>query len=329
MLQLGHLNQKTKRASAGGFPLLRLRSTLVAAAFASLVSSALLLTGCEQPREDWRSGESAYHVAYYEDCIPQSEEQRERTRISLLVLEKDAATSEMYRGAALGFMKSDTHLCHDEDIDRKAAKLLVESGFFPRWIKDPRMLSVAHRLAKHDDRIVGMLERIAFAPKPIENETSTDIRPRARSILASLGSAIASKWKDRAIREMGSDDALGTGAAQIAAASAEPDAVAAVAKLLEDELPPDPGTVLRLPENQRIIELAYALGAAREAATPYLPLLQRLLTMKVEVNTQTVGKVEVTPSEVCRAYSRIGREGKALAALPPCNSKYDWSILPS
>lgn len=308
---------------------MRLRSTSASVALASLACSSLMLAGCEQPREDWRSVESAYHVAYYEDCTPQSDKQREQTRVSLLVLEKFPANSEMYRSAALGFMKSDTDRCHDEDTDRKAAKLLVDSGFFPRWIRGPRMLSVAHRLAKHDDRIVGMLERIAFAPKPMENETSTDIRPRARSILASLGADLASKWKDRAMREMGSDDALGTGAAQIAAASAESDAVAAVAKLLEDELPPDPGTVLRLPENQRTIELAYALGAAREAATPYLPLLQRLMTMKVEVNTQTVGRVEVTPLEVCRAYSRIGREGKALAASPPCNSKYDWSILPS
>lgn len=325
--QLLTLTHETKNSSAGGFPLLRL--TLVAVALASLVSSTFMLAGCEKPREDWRSAESAYHVAYFEDCTPQSEDQREVTRISLRVLEKDTATSEMYRAAALGFMKSDNHRCHDKDIDRKAAKLLVESGFFPRRIKDPRMLSVAHRLAEYDDRIVSMLEQIAFAPKPIENGTSTDIRPRARSILASFGADIAGKWKDRAIREMGSVDALGTGAAQIAAASAEADAVAAVAKLLEDQLPPDPRTVLRLPENQRIIELAYALGAAREAATPYLPLLQRLMTMKVEVNTQTVGRVEVTPLEVCRAFLRIGSEGKALAASPPCNSKHDWPILPS
>lgn len=235
-----------------------------------LLTACALTSSCGYKSEAWRTSEDAIDVAYFRECKEPTNEQRNWVRLSLEVLETFPNDSEIYRGAALTFMRNDRWICHDEAVDRRAAKALHKAQYFPRWIRSPRVLSVAHRLAPFDDRIVIELGRLAFAAEPVSNETSTDIRPRVRSILASLGPNVAIRWKQQALQEMNGDTPLGTGAAQIAAATHDAGAIRQVAALLHEKLPEEEGKVLRRPENRRIIELAYALGAAGKQANTNL-----------------------------------------------------------
>jgi len=294
-----------------------------------LIGVCLLAVSCGEARSPkfQPSAEDAFQVAYSDECKPQNAKQREWTRLSLEVLEKFPSSHDIYSGAALSFMRSDVSLCHDDGLDERAANAVVASGHFPRWIRSSRQLSVAHRLAPHNDQIVQTLGQIAFAEEPISNGTSSDIRPRARSVLASLGPDVARRWSKSALTEMNGENSLGTGAAQIVAATGEPELVLRVADLLESQLPSEKGSVLRRRHNRRTIELAYALGAAGESANPYLHLIQHFMTMKVE-DTGYGEIITRQPIELCRVYAKLGEKGRALANAAPCDGG-DWPIAPS
>lgn len=84
-----------------------------------LLAACLLVTPCggAQTSKFQAKAEDALQVAYFTDCEPQNDEQREMTKLSLSVFEKFSSYDDIYSGAALSFMRSDVSLCHDENID--------------------------------------------------------------------------------------------------------------------------------------------------------------------------------------------------------------------
>ncbi len=290
--------------------------------------ATLFLSGCNRSSEWPTSSDAAYAVALNPECIEPNATQREKTLLALEVLEVFDATSEIYKGAALNFMRGDNWRCHDEGIDERAAFLLTESGYLQRNIRNRRLMSVAHRLVEYDLQIETALANLAFQSDPVASSVSKDVRPEALSILASLSPQRTAKYKERAAALMGNKNSLQTGAAQLAAASGDPGVLKEVARLLEEVVPTKAGTVLRRPENEHVIELAYAFLAAGEAANPYLPILDKLLSMKVE-SASHFGLLELAPRGVCRVYRGIGSEAaKMRLERPPCSEKYDWKLLP-
>jgi len=122
---------------------------------------------------------------------------------------------------------------------------------------------------------------------------------------------------------MNASDALGTSAAQVAAASKDAAAVSAVADLLRRSLSKYPAGAIPREPAQRLIEMAYALGAAGEAGRPYVGLLSELLSRDIQSFAPPFGVIERSPSEVCWALQMVeGKEAKALINGPRCQGQW-------
>ena len=73
--------------------------------------------------------------------------------------------------------------------------------------------------------------------------------------------------------------------------------------------------------------MGHALGAAGEAARPYVPLLKETLSRQVKSLAPPFGVIERQPNEVCRALKNIGGdEAEAILATKQC--KPPWPMLP-
>ena len=122
---------------------------------------------------------------------------------------------------------------------------------------------------------------------------------------------------------MSGKDSLGTSAAQVAAASGDPEAIRQVAALLQKAVEAEPADeAIGIKQGVRIRELAFALGAAREHARPYVPMVIELLNRNFTIGSH-FGALELAPTSMCRVLAAIGgREAEAAITGPQC--KEDW-----
>lgn len=299
----------------------------------ALVGCLLLLGACSLPaaKDDGQSATDAYAVADEDTCTPVSPQQRPRVAAALQVLNTFHDYDAVYEGAMefFGYRRSledPEPFCLDEDLKREITAATLNAKAWERGLAGSAKLNLARQLGPRDERIVRYVARTAFHDRPVADIAFADVRPHARSVLASFGVA-ALPWRDEALATMNAKDSLGTSSAQVAAASRDGRTLAAVARLLETELGDGAGVIRRQRAN-RTVELAYALGAAGEAARPYTGLLVRLLGRQVEDAAPPFGIIERAPSEVCRALVRIGgSEAERAIRSRPCAER-PWSLIP-
>jgi hypothetical protein len=128
----------------------------------------------------------------------------------------------------------------------------------------------------------------------------------ARATLASLGHAAARPYADQAFRLISGDDALGTGAAQVAVASGHPGALELVEKLMAEALASVPfGRAVPWHTRNRLYELAYALALGGDEARLHAVPLRQLMEREVQSWAPPFGMIELPPKRMCSVLAKI------------------------
>lgn len=282
--------------------------------------------------ETWRP-EPIQAIAILPDppCVAMTAEQRRRSEVVLSVLQTLPRHEQVY-GGAIGYfgnaqdLGTNAPFCLDRQMEQSLVEATLHSRVWDYGMPGVSRLALARRLGPRAQPIIDDVAKAAFAPTPLADGAFSDIRPMARSILASYGVA-ASPWREQALKAMTATDALGTSAAQVAGASRDPEAVNAVADLLRRSLVEYPTGPIPNERAKRLVELAYAIGAAGEAGRPHLDLLSDLLERDVESFAPPFGMIERAPSEVCWAIDMVtGPEADRLLSNPRCRKP--WFRMP-
>lgn len=282
--------------------------------FAALAITSLALPGAwllSAGGEEWRRSTDATAIVENFACIPMTPTQAHRAELALEVLDNFPRSSPIFDGAmnVLGLPtisddRAHAH-CISEEMKQRVTGATLKSGAWDHGLAGLSDMMLARQLGPRDPKIVEHVAQSAFFSGPIPDAAFTDLRPEARSILASFGVA-ARPWKGVALNEMSDKDSLGTSAAQVAAASKDPSAVVAVADLLDHLLKSETGHVIPRERGKRAVELSYALGASSDAGRPYVGLLLELLRRDVQSLAPPFGLIERKPNEVCHALKQIG-----------------------
>ena len=290
-----------------------------------------LLSACGRgaDRESYSTKLNALEFLPDRPCVPMTPSQANRAALALEILGSFSRHASIYRGAmdvfgrprdAEDFFPGEIY-CVSEGDKEKIARLTVKADAW-RGLVGMSQLKLAFQLGPRDPVIVQAVGNLAFEDRPIEESIFEDIRPLARSVLASFGT-VAGPWREQALAQMAADDSLGTSAAQVAAASGDPEAIRQVAALLEatvDAEPPD--EAIGMAATPRVTELAFALGAARAAARPHAPMIVRLLNRDFTIGSH-FGALELAPTSMCRVLRAIGGpEADAATRGPRCQE--DW-----
>lgn len=285
-------------------------------------------TGSAQQVEDWKEPSRATAVAIDERCRPMTMAESNRAELALRVLQSFRRSEEMFDAAMGVFAYHDGDKpCLPETLKQQIAQATLQAGVWDRGFAGSIRLALAQQLGGRDPKIVEDVVRAAFHTEPVDDRGFSDLRPEARSVLASFGRS-AAPWRVEALRLMHARDVLGTSAAQVAAASGDPSAIEAVARLLREELRSETGATIERNRAKLLVELAYALGSAGEAARPWVGVLIELLNHDVESLAPPFGVIERPPNEVCRALRRIGGV-EAERALQGERCEEPWFLLPS
>jgi hypothetical protein len=300
---------------------------------AALICTLLWLSACSpQPSQtETRRVTEGDAIADAPPCTPVSDQQRPRVDAALRVLMEFHDYDDVYDGAMMFFgrrrsLEDQEPFCLDEALKRDITTATLAAKTWDRGLAGIAKLELARQLGPRDGRIVRYVAQTAFYGQPVADIGFSDLRPQARSVLASFGVA-AAPWREAALGSMDAKTSLGTTSAQVAAASRQPAAVTAVADLLAQELSRAHGVIGR-EHAKRLVELAYGLGAAGEAARPHIKLLTRLLDRKVQSSAPPFGVIERSPSEVCRAIAWVGGpEADRTLASAKCAER-PWPLLP-
>jgi hypothetical protein len=172
-------------------------------------------------------------------------------------------------------------------------------------------LKLFARLPKRNPNIVKAVGQSAFNNTPQESDLfrSRDIRPYARTVLAAFGKE-ATDFSAIAYQQMSAADSLGTGAAQVAAASGHPDALPRIRKMMEDLIASVPADkALPYAVRNRLYELSYAIYFSGEGAKEYAAPIKAIMTRTVQSWAPPFGMVEIRPKRMCRLLEHI--EGPA------------------
>src|SRR5262249_38953438 len=113
-------------------------------------------------------------------------------------------------------------VCPPQDIYGRVSDTLTASRGLKGRLAEYQ-LEMISKFPRQNEYIVDAVANSAFNEKAQESEIfkNQDIRPFARAVLAGFGKQ-ASKYSAAAYDKMSSGDSLGTGAAQVAAATGHP-----------------------------------------------------------------------------------------------------------
>jgi len=155
--------------------------------------------------------------------------------------------------------------------------------------------------------LIKEIANTAFAKEPQQSETFTDldIRPMARSVLASLGSA-SQDYSSQAFEEISWRDSMGTGAAQIAAATGHPQVLPKIEKTMDELLASYPSNdALPYPALIRMRELSWALYLGGEDAKNHTTPIKNMMRRKIIFAASPTFIADVSPSELCGMLAKI------------------------
>lgn len=210
-------------------------------------------------------------------------------------------------------------VCTPEDILRRVAaafdsRKAVGKG---RWVE--YQLELAARLPTRSRAIVEAAGNSAFNQVPQESDIfrRRDIRPFARAVLASFGPE-ARPFQAMAYQQMSIADSMGTGAAQVAAASGHPNALPRIERMMDETLAAIPAEKA-IPRNtrNRLYELAWAIRFSGDAGKGHTKPIHKMMHRRVQSWAPPFGMVDLQPKQLCGILSHI--EGAdSLKAYPFC-----------
>jgi hypothetical protein len=168
-------------------------------------------------------------------------------------------------------------------------------------------LELAFRLPARNTNVVEAVGKSAFSSQVQESDIfkQRDIRPYARTVLASFGRD-AQAFQALAYEQMSMEDSMGTGAAQVAAATRHPGALPRIERMMEEALAgvPVDGVVPRAVRD-RLYELAWAIYFAGDAGKAHTKPIHLMMHRKVQSLAPPFGMVELRPKRLCNILAGI------------------------
>jgi hypothetical protein len=206
-------------------------------------------------------------------CVKTNPSEKHQYELAVQILESKASRSSWLDIGAVKFLANGIYrktdeitqrTCAPDNIYQRASLAMESRVLFPPKIQEYH-LKLASKISNPSNYIIKTVARVAFSPQ-IQLDNGKDMRPIARSILASFGTK-AKEYGDISFKEMSANDPLGTGAAQIAAATRYPKALSRIQELMYEIL--ETSEPINREERMRFYELAYAYLADKEAAEKY------------------------------------------------------------
>ncbi|MFT4510992.1 hypothetical protein [Caballeronia sp. 15711] len=189
---------------------------------------------------------------------------------------------------------------------------------------DRKELTLASHLQSPPANVVDAVAQVAFSPWPIIDDDSGgqidgDIRPYARTVLAGFGRESA-RYAAEAFEQISSENSIGTGAAQVAAAGEQPGALARTAALMNELLATVPNeTPIPLVTRDRLYELSWAIYFSGESAKDYVAPITRLMGRRVQSGAPPFGAIGLHPKRMCEVLSKIyGDSDRVNRDFPYC-----------
>lgn len=266
---------------------------------------------------EWTQADAFPPLPSLADCAPADAAQRRALEFAIGTLEYAARDMELLPlkiGAekilARGFYRRtgrDAILaCPPDGLYDRVAKVFADPEVISgRW--EEYQLQLAARLADPPDAVIAAVGKSAFnsAPQESEYRPRQDIRPLARAVLAGFGTR-AADFADQAFQEMSSRDSLGTGAAQVAAATRPGEALPRVEALMTGILASvPPGETVPWHTKNRLYELAYAIMASGPQGAAHDGPLKTLMGREVESFAPPFGMLSLQPKRMCKVLARI------------------------
>lgn len=158
--------------------------------------------------------------------------------------------------------------------------------------------------------VVDAVARVAFFPRPVIDDDSGgqidgDIRPYAMTVLAGFGHESA-RYAAEAFEQISSENSLGTGAAQVAAAGGQPGALSRIESLMNELLATVPDDKpIPLATRDRLYELSWAIAFSGESAKDHEAPVIRLMGRHVQSGAPPFGVVSLHPKRMCEVMSKI------------------------
>ncbi len=198
--------------------------------------------------------------------------------------------------------------CFSADLRAAVTSAAIKGHVFDRPFLYASEIALAEQLGPANPQIVDAIVRTSFHENEIPDDPfKNDLRPYARLVLAEFGRSASEKRAKEAFTQMSASSQMGTGAAQIAVAGGEPQALSAVQRLMDEVLSATPREKPIPPlSRNRIYELAFALGMAGEDARAYAGPLIDLLDRKVLSAAPPFGLVDLPPARMCPVARHIG-----------------------
>lgn len=253
-------------------------------------------------------------------CVPAEPEEVVRYELAVQVLDvygvdhPNSLSIGAEKFLAHGIYRRDgdrtVQVCSPEGLYHRVADIMAKHKMWRQGRQVEYDLTLAWRIGEARPEIIEAVAAVAFNEQPQESETfsNEDIRPFARTVLAGFGRQVAS-FGDTAFALISSENSLGTGAAQVAAAAGHPDALRKITSLMSELLSSIPeNQAIPWSERNKLYELAYAISFAGEAGRNHLDPILELMKRKVQSWAPPFGMVELSPKRMCDVLRRISAE---------------------
>ena len=267
-----------------------------------------------------------------EKCVPPSQQEAELLELAVSVIEHEHADNlnaldigaQKFLGNGLyrNVDKKSRPVCMSTSLLSRIALALERRNGFGKGRLVEYQLLLAAKLQHPGEALVNSIANSAFATVPQQSEyfKNNDIRPLARSVLASYGRA-AAPYAEKAYQEMHGNSPMGTGAAQIAAASGHPHALGKVVVLIDEVLKSvEPGKSIPRAKRNRLYELAWAIAYSGERGRGSVGSIHKIMRMRVESWAPPFGMSDHYPKKMCAALDYLEGQG-ASAQYSYCNDE--------
>lgn len=256
------------------------------------------------------------HLAMHHDnpCTLPSEEQAKKFEHAVAALEHPDEKSHLIEAAKL-LTQYSLLLCPPPGTFERVSAALSRSPELFAGKLQKYQIDLAARLPSPSQAIVAAIGRAAFDNRPLNNEDldPIDLRALARSTLASFGPK-AEAYADQALAQMSDVNPLGTGAAQVAAATRPDEALPRISAFIQARLARVPldGPIPWNLKN-RLYELAYAISVAGPGRRGHVASIEAIMRRKVESWAPPFGMVQLHPKRLCRTLASVAGEDRAAA----------------
>ncbi|NPT44694.1 hypothetical protein GNZ12_25940 [Paraburkholderia sp. 1N] len=267
-------------------------------------------------------------------CVPANKKEYERFEIAASTLERIAPHSadwlsigaeralsqDLYRstpGQSVG-----PRVCSPPEIYARVASAFAGNPIKGRF--DLYEIELASHMQLPPVEVVDAVAQVAFEARPvidddIAGQVNGDIRPIARTVLAGFGRQSA-KYASMAFDQVSSENSLGTGAAQVAAAGGHPEALSRIESLMNQLLASVPDDKpIPLTTRDRLYELAWAISVSGDSAKDHVDPLIRLMGKQVQSGAPPFGLLSLHPKRMCAVLFKIyGEDTHVTSKFPYC-----------